>query len=442
MAKKLLNDILVNDSKSVRRINIEKVPRKRLPALSEISPEIPPIKREPKVFKLKNVRREINPQFFIWVVAIISLVALFFGISLVFSKVTIEVTAKKTPVQFDNTVYNAHLNSSSTNYLSYEVMTLKKDEFATIESTEEKQVNQKATGKVMLYNEYSSSAQRLITNTRLASADGRIYRLVSTTIVPGYKKVSGKIVPGSIETNVIADQAGDKYNLKISDLAGDFKIPSFKGSPRYNSFYGRISKDITGGFIGTQKVIADDVLSKTIDQLKKDLQAEIIKEMYAVRPDSYIIFNDLYYINFERLPDGSDGSSAKIGMRATLNGLIFNSQKIAEYVLLQTKIASSTNQVEFIPDDNLVLQVKNTNTNKPYAENSLQISFTGKGEIKWLYNEKQLKIDLAGKSASAIPKVLNKYSAQISDIKVYFRPIWQRYIPEDTAKIFIKEKTD
>jgi len=59
-----------------------------------------------------------------------------------------------------------------------------------------------------------------------------MYRIDSSVIIPGYQKVNGKIIPGSIEATVYADQAGDGYNLKLADLTGDFSIPGFKGDPR------------------------------------------------------------------------------------------------------------------------------------------------------------------------------------------------------------------
>ena len=80
-----------------------------------------------------------------------------------------------------------------------------------------------------------------------------IYKIPESITVPGKKTVGGKSIPGSVETLIFADEPGEKYNLKISELKGDFKVAGFKGDKKYDFFYGRAKTDIDGGSSGVIK---------------------------------------------------------------------------------------------------------------------------------------------------------------------------------------------
>src|SRR4030042_2667550 len=62
----------------------------------------------------------------------------------------------------------------------------------------------KATGKVVIYNEFSSESQPLGTTTRLETSDGKIFRITKGIVVPGLTQVSGETKPGAIEVEVMA----------------------------------------------------------------------------------------------------------------------------------------------------------------------------------------------------------------------------------------------
>jgi len=437
MAKNVMNDIIVSEKRTIRKIPLETKKNNKEVVADVVVDDIKIITLSKNREHLKKVRQSLNPQFIIWLLAIVCLVVAFFGISMIFTRATIEITPRTENINFATTTYTAKLNSTSVLDLSYEVMTIKKTESKTLEVSESKQVDQKATGKVIIYNNYSATAQRFINNTRISATDGRVYRLVSSVIVPGMKKISGKNVPGSIETEIIADQSGEKYNMKVSDLSGDFKIPGFKGSPRYDAFYARISKDITGGFVGEVKVVSADQRSVAEKNLKSELHDQLIKEMYAEKPESYLVFENSYFIDYNALPDAPDGKNLKINIEADLYAIIFNNQKFSEFIFNNKMTETYGGQLKFIPGDDFAIKINSTN-DKPYLSKVLDITLSGQGKLVWLFNENTLKSDLAGKKSTDLSVILNKYKAEIADIKILFRPVWQRYIPEDESRIVIK----
>ena len=422
MTRKTISDIIIT-KKSIRQIPIS-------------------IERKPTVVRPNQnwQRKTLNPKFVIWLIAIICLLALFFGISIIFSSATVIVTPRTEKINFSDDIYPAKLNSSGAADLSFEFLKVKQTASETIDATEDKEVSQKATGKIVIYNSYSTAPQRLINNTRFEANNGKVYRINSSVVVPGYKKVEGKVVPGSVEATVFADQAGDSYNLKLADLAGDFKIPAFKGDPKYQGFYARLKTDITGGLIGMQRVVAVSLRKSTEDIIKTKLKEQLLKEFYAIKPENYLIFKDGYSVDFTNLADTAVGSDkVKLNIEGELNGVVFNNLKLAKYISIKKIENFDGLPVELVPTDNLTVTFITKDNTSLWKNTALDIKFNGDASIRWQYDAESVKKDLAGKSGSDVKNLVAKYKDSIIGIKVIFRPVWTRYFPDNLNKIKIQE---
>lgn len=444
MTRKIVSDMIVT-KKSIRQIPISTIKRQR------VEPEDFGNDHDDAGESLNVIRtgrgpnwrrKSLNPKFAIWFIAVICLLALFFGISIIFSSATVIVTPKTEKIVFNNDLYTAKADSPGvTNDLSFEVLTVKQTVGEIVEATEDKQVSLKATGKIIIYNNYSTATQRLINNTRFEANNGKIYRLSNSVVVPGLKKSGDKTIPGSIEVTVFADQAGESFNLKLSDLAGDFKIPGFKGDPRYQGFYGRLKTDISGGLVGTQRIVASDLRKTTEDTIKVKLKEQLLKELYAVKPESYLIFADGYSIDYSNLADTAvDNSKVKINIEGNLNAVVFNNLKLSKYIASKKINGFAGLATELIPTDSLVTTFKAPDTTGLWKNKTLEIKFSGEATIKWLYDSEMIKKDLAGKSGSEAKNIIAKYKDSILSIKVIFRPVWTRYFPDNLDKIKIKEE--
>jgi len=134
--------------------------------------------------------------------------------------------------------------------------------------------DQKSHGTVTLLNNFSADSQSLVATTRLETSDGKIFRLVSGVVVPG---MTGEA--GTINTEVIADQSGEEYNI---DAKTKFTIPGFKGSAKYEKFSALSTKGMTGGgksgisdvFVVT-KLDQDTVLREAFAKAKEDFLNEV-----------------------------------------------------------------------------------------------------------------------------------------------------------------------
>lgn len=153
-------------------------------------------------------------------------------------------------------------------------------------ATGKRQVERPATGIITVFNSYSSDAQQLVEKTRFMAPNGLLFRLTKTITVPGAKIVDGKIIPSSIDAEVAADAPGPDYNIEPVKL---FTIPGFKGSPKYQSFYGESAKSMSGGFIGEVAYPTSDDIAKAKSKSAVDLESDLNTKLFAQVPKEFKI---------------------------------------------------------------------------------------------------------------------------------------------------------
>lgn len=142
-----------------------------------------------------------------------------------------------------------------------------------------KSIERKATGRVTIHNEYSGSSQPLVAGTRLETPDGKIFRLKDRVIVPGAKTEGGEMIASSIEADVIADKAGESYNISP---VGKFTIPGFQGTTKYDKFYAESKESMTGGFVGEGKYPTIEDIKSAKESAERQMK-EVIESFLATQ---------------------------------------------------------------------------------------------------------------------------------------------------------------
>ncbi len=375
-----------------------------------------------------------NSLMFLWTLCIISIATALFLLSSMFSTATLTITPKNEKIVLNDTYNITSDKSISSSTLHFEVMTLNKSLSKDLETDGEEYKEIKATGKAILYNNFSTVSQRLINNTRLETKDGLTYRLGESVEIPGMKKVSGVNTPGSIEVNIIADMPGDKYNMKLSDLKGDFTVPGFKGTSKYTNFYGRLSSDITGGFIGNVKKVSEEKLTAGRTELKNTLNADLLKEAFSKKPDQYVLFKDNYYIRCVDGDSTSANNSYTISENCSLNAVIFNKDILSVFIA-KNKIKNFDNSkvdVMWGEDSSVALSGA---TEKPWTEGTIKAKFAGSAKVVWSYDRDTIVKSILGQDKSVIASVIENNKNYISEIQTTIRPMWNSTFPKNIKKI-------
>jgi len=162
-------------------------------------------------------------------------------------------------------------------------VSIEKDGSKTYDATGTKDVGTKATGKITVYNEWSTTPETLSKGTKFASG-GKNFLLTSDVSVPGAKLDPNppiKFIAGSVEASAEAENSGDTYNL----AATSFSIPSLPLNQQ-GKIYGRSTVAMAGGTTKSVKVITDADLKEASVELAKSLLESSKEELLVAATDA------------------------------------------------------------------------------------------------------------------------------------------------------------
>ena len=459
MVRNLMQDIVPPDKRSIKRIPVQEIRARKTsspsqtvhikPTEEEETPAQPVAPHRPRFTvpedsrqqepapgrfepSMPYVRESYDPGIvpdthdsgrqrskWLWIIAGVSVIILFFAFSYFFTGATLEVIAREQTVTVSESLT---ARKDAVEGLSYSVMTVSRQGDKEIPATGKQEVQRKASGTIIIYNNHSTASQGLVANTRFETPGGLIYRISKDVTVPGQKTEGGKTVPGSIEVTVYADQAGEKYNIGNVD----FTIPGFKGDPKFKTIYARSKTPMTGGFAGTMNAVDPQTLESTRTTLRNEIASVLVSEAKAQKPAGTVVFDALVAPTYESLPEtnAADGTSVTLHEKVTLSIVLL--PEAAFSAALAKDIEQGTAGVSIKNAD--ALQV--TMTSRPESVNAGTISFTVNGapHFVWNINQDAVKTALANTSKSSMSTILEKFP-EISEADATLRPFWRRSFP-------------
>lgn len=267
-------------------------------------------------------------------------IAILFTLIKVLPRAKIVIASQKVNWNYDNSVIVDKTVSKvdgAAMQLPGQLFTQTRNLQLTFPASGKRNVERKASGKITVYNAYSSEPQPLVATTRFVTPDGKIFRLVSAITVPGAKIVEGKIVPSTIEASVAADKAGEEYNI---GPVSHFTIPGFKGTPKFEAFYGESKEPMAGGFIGEVAYPTDGDLSKAKEELRKKLEDSLVATLLTQIPQEFKVLPGAKQINFSQ-PQISEnvGSGGNFGIfgEATASLIAFRETDLLEALKIRLR---------------------------------------------------------------------------------------------------------
>ncbi|MEX0917475.1 MAG: hypothetical protein WDZ90_03070 [Candidatus Paceibacterota bacterium] len=366
-------------------------------------------------------------------------VALFgFLLSFFFGDARISVHPKQATT-FVNGTFSAQKNGGDRK-LSYQTISLERTETKEVRATGEEDVEERASGKIVVFNSFSSDSQRLIRNTRFQTPEGLVYRIRDSISVPGFTREDGEIAPGSLEVTVYADEPGEEYNIGLAD----FKLPGFKDAglkEQYEDFYARSKTSMTGGFIGVRKSVEEGELARARAELQETLRNDLRNAAQSEKPESFYLFEESIYYTFEASQRESEGDNAFVEEKGTLHGILFEKEALARFIAQETLASYDGGRVEILNPSELSVRIEIGETERPWTLNELPVSLEGEIRLVWNYDEAQLKEDLAGKDKAALPTILSGYQS-IERAEVVVRPFWAQAFPENPEEISVSRILD
>jgi hypothetical protein len=420
------------DAPSEPRIRREAPREPARPPVRERAPEPERIERvaPPRV---SSGRRS----FFSWKVITIFIVAILaIGGTVYFMSRTagarVVVTPRTQPITVD-AQFTAYKNSATTSdaVLTYQTVTLSKEGKTEVPATGQEDVSVKASGVIIIYNNFSATPQKLIANTRFQTAAGLIFRISNPVTVPGK---SGS-TPGSVEALVTADKAGADYNVGLTD----FSIPGFQDdAAKYKGFYARSKATIAGGFVGTRAKVDPSQVGVTVSKIKDELKTALVTQAKGDIPPGFVLPENAYVIEYEDLPQTkTESGGAQIGQRATLHGLIFKKNQLAAQLSKKANGTTDTSQTEIGGTNNLVFTAKAAGTSTAlWNLNNVNFGLKGTTTLISEIDTVSLQNQLATKPRKNLNAILAGYPA-VAKAEVTMWPFWRSTFPASTTQITI-----
>ena len=260
----------------------------------QISSRVEEFEREGDIYPPR--RRIVNKEKKTWKLEIYAaafLIIIATGIYLltyVFNSAIINITPRSVEIS-QNSLITLN-NDKSTIFETYE---LSEKSSTDIKKSNSVDIKSKAKGEITIYNNYDSKAQKLVKNTRLQTADGKVFRVDNAVIVPGK---NGNI-PGSIKVMAQADTYGQEYNIAPTQMS----IPGFKGTVKYAGFYAKNENAMSGGDMGKRFVISNQDLKDAETKLIPELESKLREKMIAYNDSNYIAVQDSIKFVYENNKD-------------------------------------------------------------------------------------------------------------------------------------------
>ena len=381
----------------------------------------------------------------IWLVVFIVIVAAVAGTAYAASAYFSKATFTIVPVEADASLSGITIVANGTSTpgtLRYEVIRETGVATTSVPATDGAYISTKSSGTVILYNSYQKAPQRLIAGTRLSSDPGLVYRLTGSVSVPGYSTAGGTVIPGSIRATVVADQAGDQYNLSRNAGANGLHVIAYSGSDRYGAIYAKLSSDITGGFTGTRKTVEPSLIATTTQTLQASLAKSLRDKALTGVPAGYVMYQSAYATAFDPASiGGSAKGSATISVSGTLYGITFKKTDLAAKLVGPQKIAvfqGSPFQASGI--ESLTFAITNPDTFSPARLTALIAKVSGNVKLTGVIPVDEIRRKLAGLSLPATRDVFASYSSvvDISKSSGELFPSWASGVPNDPSRISVQ----
>lgn len=294
------------------------------------------------------------------------------------------------------------------------------------------QVAQKATTKITIYNAYGTEPQTLVAKTRFITPDGKLFRLDSEVVVPGAIMQDGKIVPSSIKASATADQAGPAYNIgPIQRMS----IPGFKGTPKYEGFYGSMEEVARGGYIGERAIATDSDVNQAKERATEIFRSAFENTFIASPPEGLKLVDGaselrILKINVDKNTN-EEGNFSVLG-EAEFRSLAFREDDLKKLILKQAQADYPDTKFE-----SLFITYGEAVPN--FNDGQMTFAVKAKGVLIPDFDTEKFKSDVLGRSERDVQSIIFEIP-HLADAKISLMPFWIKRIPENKNRVTIVVK--
>jgi len=361
------------------------------------------------------------------IIIVAAVIVVSFGALFYFSSAKVEVTPNTVSAEIQSSFTAAR----SSGDLPFEIVTAQKIASQGVQGSGTKTVNSSASGTLTIYNTQTSS-QKLITNTRFATAAGLIFRIHAPVTVPGGSAAN----PGSISVKVYADQAGAAYNIGPAS----FTVPGFAGTSLESKVYAKSSSAMTGGASGTIPVVDAALEGKARDALKAALAPDLAASIQEQVPSGYTLLSGATEITYQELASGPSATTGMVDVKeqGTIRAVVFPNAALAKAVASSVGgLGYQGEPLSLAPASKLVLVPDSDGVPDADASDaSFSFKLNGTASLVYTVDPTRISAAVSGKTRSAAEVALTNY-LEVKRAVIILRPFWRQTFPQDPASIAV-----
>lgn len=399
----------------------------------------------PKEFFEPDTKKEIHPpkkkkRFSMRTIGVMALiigvVALLYIIGMRFVYARIIISERHIPFSFDHVKIELEEESvAAPGRLSFQVMSVNTTATKQVYASELQQGNTKASGRVVIFNEYTTAARTIKSGTTITAADGKKYVTQANVTVPGYTTVNKVKKAGtSPEVRVTAAAVGESYNTEGTS----FTISGYKA----DQIYARSAGAITGGEAGMVHILSEKEKEDAVFSLQANLAERLKRETRAAIPADYITFPNLQLISIDKNSLVIKGAGIKFP--ASVDGDMVSyliPRKELEKVLASKVVVDQTYPDVVIPTlENLVIDpVTSLSGDIDKIPEVITVSVSGEGTLVTKVSPERVKQSVLGIPRKAFALAMQSIT-EIEEARFIFYPFWAPFFPsvQDRITVIIK----
>jgi len=289
-----------------------------------------------------------------------------------------------------------------------------KEETRKITDIPLKEIDEKAKGKVTIYNNKDKD-QPLLPRTQLLSDSGILFRTDERVVIPAH---------GAVEVGITADQPGKQGNIEPTHFT---IVRIWKDWQK--DIYAESKESMTGG-TRKAKVITQEVIDQTKDKVAQDLYDQVLTrwqegltEDEKILEDS--VFKEIVSSSASVKPD-IETEEFDMKVKVHLKALAFNEKALYDraYTKLKAKVPQDKEFIT-VKENSFSYKVENLDLKAGTADIMIHLEGTMIAKISPEVFDKE---KLIGKDTYEV----KKYFEQFEDValcEVEFTPFWTRSVP-------------
>jgi len=295
----------------------------------------------------------------------------------------------------------------------------------------------RASGIIRVFNAYTTTPQNLLVQTRFVSEEGKLFRTPVKVTIPGKEQKQGKMVPGFVDIEVIAAEAGEDYNIEPSN----FSLPGLSGSALFTVIYGESSGPMTGGSERSVSVVSENDIEKAKDSLIEELTGRVIEDLLSRVPENMIATKDSVSINVTEAESlvGAGAELDQFNVSVSLVATLFMFPKADIDTLVGTFLTAELEDGERIFEDKNEINFQQIRLSKDIKTAHVDL-FIGATIYQYI-DPTELKIRLRGKSKTEAQDILASYNI-FNRTNLDLWPFWISSLPKSIDRLEIQVIVD